>query len=265
MKQINNASHIGSLFGPEESFAVGKLQLAWLQPPRRCLLASARAPAGEPQKRLPGYLHGHIKNAPKNAAGDQLSHSGGHFQVICMSRYKCMPQRELPRPLLACSRGCCRGTRPGTKQHGPRGEAVANPVCAHRTPARVLRGTAPRGSISTQGPASRLDRSPPLLCRLQTCKAERLPDLELFPSLAQLRPSLSSHTTAEQLSTAPPAPHLQCPPSKSHAWPPQGRPALCPVGCTLLPWGSSPHGSCGADQAACSSRETSGHLGRKIK
>lgn len=130
MKQINNASHIGSLFGPEESFAVGKLQLAWLQPPRCCLLASARAPAGKPQKRLPGHLHGHIKNSPQNAAGDQLSHSRGHFQVICMSRYKCMPQRALPRPLLACRRGCCQVTCLGTKQHGPQGEAVMDPMHA---------------------------------------------------------------------------------------------------------------------------------------
>lgn len=173
------------MFGAEESFAVGKLQLAWLQPPRRCLLASARAPAGEPQKRLPGYLHGHIKNAPKSAAGDQLSHSGGHFQVICMSRYKSMPQRALPRPLLAHSRGCCQGTHPSTKQ---RGEAATDPVCARLTPSRVLRGTAPHGIETTQGPASQLDRFLLLLGRPQACKAERLPDLELFPSL---RPAAS--------------------------------------------------------------------------
>lgn len=264
MKQINNASHIGSLFGAEESFAVGKLQLAWLQPPRRCLLASARAPAGEPQKRLPGYLHGHIKNAPKNTAGDQLSHSGGHFQVICMSRYKCMPWRALPRPLLARSRGCCLGTRPGTKQHGLRGEAVTALMRAHHTPARVLHGTAPRGSISTQGPMSQLDRSPFLLCRLQTCKAERLPDLELFPSLAQLRLSLSSHTTAEQLSTAPPAPHLQSPPPNPMCGHPGDAQRSAPLATPSSRGAPAPHGSRGADQAACSSWETSGHLRRKL-
>ena len=158
MKHINNAGHIGSLFRAEESFAVGKLRLAWCQPPRCCLLASARAPAGESQKRLPGYLHGHIKNAPKNAAGDQLSHSRGHFQVICMSRYKCLPQRVLPRPLLAHGRGCCQRARPGTKQCGPWGEAVTAPVHAHGTPVRVLHGTGPSGSISTPCPTQ--GRSP---------------------------------------------------------------------------------------------------------
>lgn len=117
-----------------------------------------------------------------------------------------MPQRALPRPLLAHSRGCCQGTHPSTKQ---RGEAATDPVCAHLTPSRVLRGTAPHGIKTTQGPASQLDRFLLLLGRPQACKAERLPDLELFPSLAQLRPSLSSHTTAEQLSTVSPAPHLQ--------------------------------------------------------
>lgn len=51
----------------------------------------------------------------------------------------------------------CQGTHPGTKQHEPLGEAVTDPVHAHRTPLRVLHGTAPSRIISTQGPASQLD------------------------------------------------------------------------------------------------------------
>lgn len=176
MEQINNASHIGSLFGAEESFAVGKLQLAWLQPPRRCLLASARAPAGEPQKRLPGYLHGHIKNAPKNAAGDQLSHSGGHFQVICMSRYKCVPRRALPGTLLARSRGCCQGTRPGAEQHGPRGEAAAGPLVCTSHPCEGASRHSPSRDHKhpgPQGPAGSLSAASVPAADLQSRKAAR--------------------------------------------------------------------------------------------
>lgn len=160
----------------------------------------------------------------------------------------------LPRPLLAHSRGYC----PCTKQYGPRGEAVTAPLHAHRTSARVLHSTAPPGIISSQGAVSQLGRSSLLLCRLQTCKAEKLPDLELFPSLAQLRPSLSRHTTAEQLSTAPPAPHLQSSPPNPMPDHPGGRSVLCPLAAT------SSHRAGMIKQHAVVV-EMRGHLGRKLK
>lgn len=153
------------------------------------------------------------KECSQKRCGDQLSHPGGHFQVICMSRYQSMPQRALPRPLLAHSRGCARVLTQHKGCHTPC-------VC----PLQGAPGTAPPGIRTTQGPASLLD---PLLLFLSSVKQKHCQTLSSsLPSPSCVCPSpaprqLSSSALCHLLPTS------NRPPCKSQAQPPQGCSELC--------------------------------------
>lgn len=120
-----------------------------------------------------------------------------------------------------------RGTLPGYLHeqisiHAPESSAKApagtqQGLCQGTHPAQGLPHTlcAPLAGCSWHCPSRDQSHAGPcipagsLAAVPQLCKAEALPDPELFPPLTQLCLSLSSPTTAEQLSTVPPAPHLQ--------------------------------------------------------
>lgn len=145
--------------------------------PKRC-----RGPAVPLRGTLPGYLHEQISiYAPGSTA----------------------------KAPAGTQRGLLPGYSPQHKAVLP-GVRLSQTLCVHISPlpgcfmALPLLGSKPPRALHPSWISFLL-----FLCRLQTCKAERLADLELLPSLTRLCLSLCSHTTAEQLSTVPPAPHLQ--------------------------------------------------------